>query len=292
MTTMLRYEDLPKVNSERWLSLDDLEGEVWKKCPEYGERIAVSNYGRLKRIPFTVINKDVKCLYREKIYKLQENRRGYYKATLRLEHGVTKMIQVHRAVAFAFIDNPHGFQIINHKDENPQNNCAYNLEWCTTYYNNNYGSRNEKVRERRISGGYTKAVTLYSYEGERLKDYVTAKDAAIDTGVDRTSIINCCNGDSTTANGFHFRYLGDAYHKRDIRNVKYFYTVYKDGVLVHATNNTKLLSKKLGVSYSGLRRLVKYGTKTTRALKEYDIRIKDSFGREFIFNNGVKTMFI
>lgn len=285
---MLKYEDLPKVNSERWLSLEDLEGEVWRRCPQYSERIAVSNYGRLKRIPYTVTKEGISHLYREKIYKLQENRNGYYKATLRLKQNMTKMVQVHRAVAFAFIDNPSGFQIINHKDENPSNNCAYNLEWCTTYYNNNYGNRNKKVRERRIAGGYTKAVVNYSYNGEKLKEYVTAKDAAINTGVDRTSIINCCNGISPTACGLHFRYAGEKYQKRAIKNERFFISIYKDGAFLFSTNNTKDMCRKLSINYSTFRMIVKYGKEKMNGLKGYVLLVRSCQGDEFVINNGVK----
>ena len=34
---------------------------------------------------------------------------------------------------------------INHKDENPKNNTIGNLEWCTSEYNMNYGSRNMRI---------------------------------------------------------------------------------------------------------------------------------------------------
>lgn len=38
---------------------------------------------------------------------------------------------VHRIVAETFISNPEGLPIVNHIDENPQNNCIENLEWVT-----------------------------------------------------------------------------------------------------------------------------------------------------------------
>ena len=69
---------------------------------------------------------------------------------------------VHRLVAQAFIPNPNNLPQVNHKDENPLNNCVWvnedgsinydksNLEWCTAKYNTNYGTcikrRSEKQK--------------------------------------------------------------------------------------------------------------------------------------------------
>ena len=69
---------------------------------------------------------------------------GYYR--VRLSHSKRReYISVHRMVATAFVPNPHNYTIINHKDENPANNEAENLEWCTQKYNINYGNRNKKA---------------------------------------------------------------------------------------------------------------------------------------------------
>ena len=38
--------------------------------------------------------------------------------------------------------------VINHKDENPNNNNVNNLEWCTVSYNNNYNNRQKKIGDK------------------------------------------------------------------------------------------------------------------------------------------------
>lgn len=52
--------------------------------------------------------------------------------------GTTCLVYVHRLVAMAYIPNPDNLPVVNHKDENPRNNCVNNLEWCTQKYNVNY----------------------------------------------------------------------------------------------------------------------------------------------------------
>jgi hypothetical protein len=43
--------------------------------------------------------------------------------------------------------------VINHKDENPENNSCLNLEYCTVAYNNSYGTAWERQKQTRIANG-------------------------------------------------------------------------------------------------------------------------------------------
>lgn len=56
----------------------------------------------------------------------QYNKKGYMYVFL-YSNGIRKCKAVHRLVAEHFIKN-NGLPQVNHKDENPQNNCVNNLE--------------------------------------------------------------------------------------------------------------------------------------------------------------------
>lgn len=68
------------------------------------------------------------------------NTKGYEFVTLYA--GTPWQILVHRLVAMTYIPNPDNLPVVNHKDENPRNNCVNNLEWCSQRYNVNYSLPN------------------------------------------------------------------------------------------------------------------------------------------------------
>lgn len=75
--------------------------------------------------------------------KPTKNKNGY--ETIRLGGRKHSLQKVHRLIAECFIPNPDNLPIINHKDENPSNNCVDNLEWCDQKYNMNYGTQKERA---------------------------------------------------------------------------------------------------------------------------------------------------
>lgn len=76
-----------------------------------------------------------------RIIKGSINPYGYNVIGLKID-GKQIMCQVHRLVAYYFVNNPdpEKFTVVNHKDENKTNNVAENLEWCTQSYNHDYGN--------------------------------------------------------------------------------------------------------------------------------------------------------
>lgn len=53
----------------------------------------------------------------------------------------------HRIVAEAFVPNPSCKPDVNHLDENPTNDKAINLQWCTKAENNRYGTKAKRMLE-------------------------------------------------------------------------------------------------------------------------------------------------
>lgn len=121
--------------------------EVWKDIQDYDGLYQVSNLGRVKSIDRKVLQFNGYSysyrIYRGKILKQSVTNNGYKKVTL--YNKKPKTISVHRLVAQAFIPNPNNYSQVNHIDENKENNCVNNLEWCDSKYNINYQNRNAKV---------------------------------------------------------------------------------------------------------------------------------------------------
>jgi len=68
--------------------------------------------------------------------KIRYDKKGY--GRLDLTNNKTKTFYVHRLIAKTFLPNPCDFPVVNHKDNNSQNNNVDNLEWCTVSHNTSH----------------------------------------------------------------------------------------------------------------------------------------------------------
>lgn len=127
---------------------------VWKDISEYEGIYQISNTGEVKRIS----SYDSRGhLRKERILKKQLSNKGYYQIGLYFNGKETKFL-IHQLVAKAFLENPNNYTEINHKDENPKNNCVSNLEWCDRKYNVNYGN----AQSKRVKSRYNKEELNYA----------------------------------------------------------------------------------------------------------------------------------
>lgn len=149
-----------------------------------------------------------------KFLKPNYTKRGYTSVELFNADGHKRLL-VHRLVANAFIPNPYDLPQVNHKDEDPTNNAADNLEWCTAKYNMNYG---EGARTRHLKIDYTKPiyaenarlngravsvpVLMYSKDGQFIKRFESIVDASRETNICKSGIGRVISGERKTAGGY------------------------------------------------------------------------------------------
>jgi len=226
MSDMLKFEELPKINSERWLLLKDFEGEVWKDVVGYEGLYKVSNYGRIKALGrMRKTHHNGLAQIKDRIIRNIPNvgKDGtYYYASFAKKDGEnsSKKILVHRVVAMAFLPNPNKQPQVNHKDENPSNNIVFvnkdgsvdffksNLEWCTAFHNIHYGTRDERVRESRIKSGMSFGVVEIDEQNNIINRYVSIRHAAkiLHTNANRFSKW-CKQGGGVWKNGKIYKML-------------------------------------------------------------------------------------
>lgn len=180
--------------------------EIWKSVKDYEGLYEISSLGRLRSLPKLCGLSPRKL----KIKKSVADKYGYLRVPL-YKNGVAKNKQIHRLVAEAFIPNPNGYDQVNHRDENKQNNVVSNLEWCDTYYNSNYGSRNNtisvKMKGKNInSPSLSKRVAQYTKDGTLITIYQSSMEAYRKTGCDSSSIIKCCKGKLKSTKGYVWHY--------------------------------------------------------------------------------------
>lgn len=164
--------------------------ERWKPVPNYEGLYEVSTTGKIRSL----------CKrYSEEPQLLKQGigSKGYKNVTL-CKNGKQTTFNVHKIVATVFIPNPDLLPCINHKDEDKTNNDVSNLEWCSYYHNNVYGSRLSKSAAKR-------SIPIVCVE-TGIK-YSSAYSAQRSTGIHQSGICNCCHGKAKTAGGYHWKFL-------------------------------------------------------------------------------------
>lgn len=123
---------------------------------------------------------------------------GYLRVCLCGEHGERRQVCIQRLVAEAFIPNPQNLPQVNHKDENKENNCAWNLEWCTPQYNNTYNGRHlkcaVKIKESNTIRSGKPIDQIEISTGEIIAHYPSAWEASRKTGFTKQGIMIACHG--------------------------------------------------------------------------------------------------
>lgn len=187
--------------------------EIWKDIPNFEGRYQVSNFGRVKSLKRKVKTgrNGYRTINETFIKPRNDNNRGYQTINLRI-YPQKYSISLHRLVAKMFIPNPNNLPEVNHKDSNPSNNNAKNLEWCTQSYNIKYAYKHGNAKPTK--GCFQKGniphnrrkINQYSKNGEYLNTFNSVKEAGLYVNTVPSNINNCLSGNTKTAKGYIWKY--------------------------------------------------------------------------------------
>jgi NUMOD1 domain./NUMOD4 motif. len=178
--------------------------EEWRrmvhKHTEFGNKYDVSNYGR-------VVIRDTGHI----MSQTKNKATGYMEVSLTL-NGFHNTTTVHRLVALAFVNNPHPGQwnTVNHCDENKINNLYKNLEWCSSKYNNNYGTIKQRESYSQIHNDNNRKVPIIVTKDDGFyKEYRSLRHASDDLYINRSTITARLQNPRAYTDqylGYHFKY--------------------------------------------------------------------------------------
>lgn len=155
--------------------------EEWKDIKGYEGMYEVSNSGVVRSKERIVIlkdknGKDRPCVFKSRALKPSKRRDKKHPTALpRLQivlskNGHTRSYDIHILVAAAFIDNPNNYETVNHKDGNPENNCANNLEWMPRADNIRHAFKNNLIHTKKpvamIEPATGEIIKVYAGEAE------------------------------------------------------------------------------------------------------------------------------
>lgn len=170
-----------------------MDNEIWKAIPETNGLYQVSNQGRVKNRKTGRILKPGRT----------SNNRQYLSARLRINKQ-TKYFYVHILVAKQFPEicgEWFSGAVVNHKDCNPSNNNASNLEWVTQKYNVNY----KDAQVKRVMARYP-MVLQYDTEGNFINKWISSYEVERVKGWSSSSITACARGEIKASHGFVWKY--------------------------------------------------------------------------------------
>ena len=185
--------------------------EIWKDIPN--THYQVSNYGQIRNYTTGYI------------IKQQKNHRGYYTVRIKDNNMRKITLTVHKQVALAFCDNPHGLKEVNHEDGSKANNQADNLRWCTRGENIKHAWENRlrhftKDNKIAVLENLKKTQTPEAIEKRRYarsrkticvetgKVFKSMKDAAAFVGAKPQNIQESCDSNGRRkSKGYHWAYF-------------------------------------------------------------------------------------
>lgn len=240
--------------------------EIWKPVKGYENLYEVSNIGNVKSLDRIIKDKNgIIKIIKGKNHKLYTTKSGYVSTSL-YKNSEQKVYRVHRLVAEAFIPNPNNLPQINHIDENKENNCAENLEWCT-------GSEN--CKRKSIKG--ERKVLQYDKNGNFIKEWDSIKEASENLNI-KYSTLQSAITNNHFCFGYFWRYFSENYPSKIEVKISIFcgrpvYQYDLQGNFIKEWNKVCDITEKLHYDKSGINKICR--EKNGYTYKGFQWRYKD-----------------
>jgi hypothetical protein len=169
-----------------------------------------------------------------------------------------KCMLVHRLVAEAFVDNLDNKPIVNHKDQNKQNNSAVNLEWCT--------------QQENMAHALNKKVYQYDKNGELVKIHDSVIEAALCVNASGCLISSLIHNRGRTGKGFIWldkestftsKELNSIYNPPNSMNTKVLQLDF-DGNVIKEYDTIKQAAMAVGTDSSNISKVCRGKLKKTK----------------------------
>lgn len=113
--------------------------------PGYEKYYGATRDGRVFSLNYRRTGKIAELAQSELTDKRRMSKTKYRRAKMYFINKNTQTA-VHRIVALTFVDNPHGYNCVNHINGDKGDNRAENLEWCTNAQNIRHAEANNLSR--------------------------------------------------------------------------------------------------------------------------------------------------
>ena len=186
------------MTNEEFFKSISLDGEEWRNVVGYKGYYKVSNLGRIASLARYVKRKHrvgVDSNYTTKPHLIKtffSKKSPYERIVLYVKRPDRRL--VHRIVAEAFLPNPNKYPEVDHINDNPRDNRACNLQWCTPKMNSSKESHKKAISVGllgHVASNMTPVACL-TLDGDLVKIYPSMKNAELE-GYSHSAICSVAN---------------------------------------------------------------------------------------------------